>query len=190
MKYCAALIISAFISALQSSVCAAAQTPNVSIDVGREAAKDLDGAVAFEKLKSLVGDWQGQWANGPIHRVNYRLTAGGSVLVETRQLSPTRESMTIYYLDDNRLLATHYCPQGNQPRLQLDSIDAKGRMNFVFLDGTNLRVEGRSHQHSFPMRIIDTADFERAEFYVDNLATTLPENVPDLVKYERVAADR
>ena len=44
----------------------------------------------------------------------------------------------MYHLDGDRLLATHYCPQGNQPRLKLmDDGDPK-RLSFAFVDGTGM----------------------------------------------------
>ncbi|MGH8500134.1 MAG: hypothetical protein ACRERV_15215, partial [Methylococcales bacterium] len=52
---------------------------------------------AFKQLSGLVGDWSGKSASGREHKVNYRLSAGGSVLVETWSLSSGRESMTLYH---------------------------------------------------------------------------------------------
>ena len=40
-------------------------------------------AVVFKRLTSLIGNWEGKWPDGRTHTVSYRLTAGGSVLVET-----------------------------------------------------------------------------------------------------------
>jgi hypothetical protein len=73
---------------------------------------------AFQSLKALVGDWQGRTAAGRTFLVSYRLIANDSVLVESWTMSPTRTSMTVYHMDGDALIATHYCPQGNQPRLQ------------------------------------------------------------------------
>ena len=73
---------------------------------------------AFQALKSLVGAWQGRTEAGRTFLVSYRLTANDTVLVETWTMSPTRQSMTVYHMDGDGLIATHYCPQGNQPRLQ------------------------------------------------------------------------
>ena len=75
---------------------------------------------AFARLSGLVGAWNGTLPDGRVHAVSYRLTAGDTVLVETWTMSPTRESMTMYHLDGDALIATHYCPQGTQPRLQLE----------------------------------------------------------------------
>src|SRR5262245_5708255 len=82
-------------------------------------AMQLRAPAVFEQRKTLVGEWQGATAEGRQLSVSYRLTAGGTVLVETWTLGPGRESMTLYHLDRDDLVATHYCPIGNQPSLRL-----------------------------------------------------------------------
>jgi len=149
-------------------------------------AKKPDAAKAFQQLSGLVGNWMGKSESGRQHSVNYRLSAGGTVLVETWSLSSGRESMTMYHLDGDDLMATHYCPQGNQPRLLLVS-DA-GKMHFEFRDGTNLKVPDKAHQHSFWLQINDSGHFQRNEIYVDNVRTghvPAEENPQDTFSYTR-----
>ena len=117
----------------------------------------------------------------------FRQSAGDSVLVETWTLASGRESMTLYTLDGERLLATHYCPQGNQPRLQFAGTDANGRWQFRFLDGGNLHVPGKSHQQAFWLKLDADGSFERGETYVENDAPSAAD-APDgaAVRYTRV----
>jgi len=130
---------------------------------------DRSAADAFKQLGSLLGVWDGKFEDGRPHRVSYRLTAGGTVLVETWTLGPARESLTLYHLDGDALIATHYCPQGNQPRLQLDrATGAPERLSFVFRDGGNLQVPGKSHQHAFWIEPKGPDVFVRSETYVEN----------------------
>ena len=126
---------------------------------------------AFERLKTLEGEWEGTFEDGRRHTVSYRLSAGGSVLVETWQLAPGRESMTLYHLDGDRLLATHYCPQQNQPRLALKPGKDPSVLSFEFVDGTGLEVAGRSHQHAFVTVLRDDGTYSRSETYVENGAS-------------------
>lgn len=124
---------------------------------------------AFTQLKRLVGHWNGKFPDGRAHSVSYTLTAGGSVLLETWALAPGRESLTLYHMDGDVLMATHYCPQGNQPRLRfVRGKDPTAKLSFEFRDGTNLQVKGRSHQHSFWIRLIGDNSFVRSETYVEN----------------------
>jgi hypothetical protein len=132
------------------------------------ASADETAAEAFAALSKLQGRWEGEFANGNKHSVDYRLSAGGSVLVETWTLGPQRESITMYHLDGDRLLATHYCPQGNQPRLKLvDDGDAK-RLSFAFVDGTGLQPAEGWHQDSFWVEVQDDTLYRRDEVYAPN----------------------
>lgn len=125
---------------------------------------------AFESLKALVGDWRGRAESGRTFLVNYRLIANGTALVETWTMSPTRTSMTVYHMDGaNTLVATHYCPQGNQPRLQYRPDLSGRRLEFTFRDATNLPDPSAAHQHAFWVEIGPGAGaFARNETYVEN----------------------
>lgn len=73
---------------------------------------------ALAGLEALVGPWEGTAASGRQSRVAYRVTAGDSVLVETWTQSRGREALTLYKIDGDDLLATHYFPKGDQSRLR------------------------------------------------------------------------
>ncbi len=124
-------------------------------------------ANTFKQLSALVGEWEGKFDNGRAHRVTYRMSARGHALVETWALSATSESITIYHLDGDKLVADHYCPQGNAPRLELKEA-AGDKLDFSFRDGTNLSVAGKTHQHSFWMQIKSADEYLRGETYVPN----------------------
>lgn len=150
-------------------------------------AANRDSKQAFKELTGLVGDWLGKSASGREHKVNYRLSAGGTVLVETWSLSSGRESMTLYHINGESLIATHYCPQGNQPRLVLMPNDEK--LHFAFLDGSNLQVPGKSHQYRFWLLINDDEHFQRNEVYVENgvaLQTAPAEDPAETFSYTRI----
>ena len=127
-----------------------------------------DAAAAFARLTSLVGEWQGTAASGRTFTVSYRMTAGGTVLVETWTLGSGRESMTMYHLDGSTVVATHYCPIGNQPTLELASADPAGDIAFRFRAATNLPDPAVSHQSAFVLRLIDHDHYWRSETYVEN----------------------
>jgi hypothetical protein len=124
-----------------------------------------DAAAAFERLKELVGAWQPADKPDSPMRVQFELIAGDSVLTETWR-SPTHRSMTVYHLDGDALLATHYCPQGNQPRLALVS-DHDGELRFELRDGSNLQVPGGHHEHVLTLRR-DGEELVRGEAYAEN----------------------
>jgi hypothetical protein len=123
---------------------------------------------AFQRLRSLVGDWQGVTESGRQFLVSYRLTANDTVLVESWIMSPTRQSMTVYHMDGAALIATHYCPQANQPRLQYREESSNERLHFTFRDATNLPDPNLAHQHEFWIRFHADGTFARNETYVEN----------------------
>lgn len=123
------------------------------------------GGPAFERLKQLVGTWHGKAASGREITVSYRLVARDSVLIEDWILGPGRESLTLYHLDGQGLMATHYCPLGNQPRLMLTDVAPSGRMSFSFRDATNMASPDDAHQHSFWISLDGPGRMTRSETY-------------------------
>ncbi len=160
-----------------------------------ELARNNTGPEVFAVLSRLVGDWQGTGARHSL-KVSYRMTANNTVLVETWTMSPTRESMTLYALDGDGLLATHYCPQGNQPRLRYHNVGPEGRFQFVFKDATNLQDQQAQHQHAMWIQLDQPADqssaqaidqFSRGETYVSNQLRQLKgDEADDIVQFVRV----
>ncbi|MGH8175600.1 MAG: hypothetical protein ACREV5_04990 [Steroidobacter sp.] len=132
-----------------------------------QAAAESTAAEVFRQLSSLAGVWEGKFSNGRAHGVTYKLTAGDSVLVETWSLAPGRESMTLYHMDGDTLIATHYCPAGNQPTLQLAAPSADTDFVFEFRSATNLVQPIASHQHQFEIRLLNKDSFWRSETYVE-----------------------
>jgi hypothetical protein len=123
---------------------------------------------ALTTLKSLVGQWTGKRASGREISVSYRLSAGDTVLVETWALAPGRESLTLYHLDGEDLVATHYCPIGNQPTLRHRDVSSAGRYDFEFRSATNLSGPAQAHQHSFSIELHGPDRITRRETYREN----------------------
>ncbi len=146
---------------------------------------------SLKQLRSLVGTWEGKFPDGRPHSVSYRLTGNGTVLVETWTLGPRSESMTLYHMDGEALVADHYCPQGNSPRLQLTKGGDADKLSFVFRDGTNLQVKGQSHQHAFWIKVNGRNSFARSETYVENgvTATEAAKVIPEeAITYTRIVS--
>ncbi len=115
----------------------------------------FDGTVAFARLKALAGDWEAETGMGKV-QVTYRLIAGGTAVQESERSEKMPEMLTVYYMDGKRLLLTHYCLTGNQPRMEAKAYDPEtGELQFRFLDATNLAMPGVGHMHYATIRFID-----------------------------------
>ena len=117
-----------------------------AVDVRAAESKDLvTAAEAFAQLKSLAGQWDGhvQTPDGPAGKVDYRVTAGGNAVMEILFSGAPHEMITMYTLDGNDLLATHYCSMGNQPTMKLDlSASTEDTLVFRFVSVRGAEAHG------------------------------------------------
>ena len=107
-----------------------------------------DAKAAWEVLKASVGEWQGQASDGRKIRHRASLIAAGSALMEESWFEGHAGEMmvTMYHLDGDRLMLTHYCVAKNQPRMVATEIgDGGKRILFTFLDGTNIPTRDKGH---------------------------------------------
>jgi len=133
------------------------------VSAGRAAAPDSkdqsNAAVAFDKLKSLVGQWEATTDKGKI-TTTYELVGGGSALLERVNIAGQGEMPTVYYLDGNRLVLTHYCTAGNQPTLQAERFDpASNELRFRFVSATNLANANAGHMHDALFKLVGPDQF-------------------------------
>jgi hypothetical protein len=131
--------------ALSLSTVAFAQT-----DAAKSDAPKSDAQKSFDQLKSLAGAWQGPvttvppdpgMGNGASVQVSMHVTSRGNSLVHEMLASgvvddPTKNDhpVTMFYLDNDRLLLTHYCDAGNRPRMTARTSPDGKTLEFDFLD--------------------------------------------------------
>ena len=116
-----------------------------------------DATAAFARLKSLVGEWEANTSSGKAH-LSYELVSGDTALLERESSDAMPSMVTLYSVDGGRLLLTHYCMVGNQPRMQAKAFDpASGELQFQFLDATNLSSPSAGHMHNAKIRIVDNS---------------------------------
>jgi hypothetical protein len=125
-------------------------------------AQQTSAEQAFARLKTLAGNWKGQAGMGPGMsapvRVSLRVTSGGAAVLhemvpEGRSDDPTRgddDPITMFYVDGDRLLLTHYCDSGrNRPRM-VGTLSPDGKtVEFDFLDVSGGTKDGHMHQAVF-----------------------------------------
>jgi hypothetical protein len=114
-------------------------------------------AALFERLKGLAGRWKGQSSRRGEEESVVKVIAGGSVVdVASSGAHPGEEMRTVYHMDGDRLLLTHYCIAKNQPRLVATAYDpSAGAARFEFLDATNLPSRDKGHMDKVEIRFVD-----------------------------------
>ena len=133
---------------------------------------------AFDQLKSLAGEWQGK----DNMKVIYSVVSNGSVVMEHLAPATKYEMVTMYSLDGDRIVVTHYCAAGNQPTMQTaPSPAANGKYDFSFVrvSGTKTPDEGR--MSALTLTIADKDHITQAWTYDDHGKTMV-----DTFTYTRV----
>jgi len=119
----------------------------------------VDSNAAFERLKGLVGKWQAETSMGKAV-IEVELIAGGNTLLERETVGEMPPMITVYHLDGNRLLLTHHCMLGNQPRMQARAFNREtGELKFEFLDVTNLAGANAGHMRNARFRFVNANNF-------------------------------
>jgi hypothetical protein len=94
---------------------------------------------AFDRLVSLKGEWKGE-IKGIDTTLIYTVTANGSALMEECRPGKGPEMITMFTVDGDHLIATHYCSAKNQPQMATSTItDAQKPLAFSLVRVTGLK---------------------------------------------------
>jgi hypothetical protein len=112
---------------------------------------------AFELFRALAGDWvaaeDGEMFKKGDVVARYAVTAAGSAIVETVFPGSPHEMVTVYHADGPDLVLTHYCMEGNQPRMRAKN--AKGpRLDFAFDGGIGIDPKKDRHMNSASIEFV------------------------------------
>jgi hypothetical protein len=117
-----------------------------------------DAQKSFDKMKTLAGSWEGRMTTTPpeadiegkLAKVTMRVTSMGNALMhEATSAARPDDPLTIFYLDGDHLLLTHYCDAGNRPRMTGKlSPDGKS-VEFEFFDVAGSTEYGHMHHAVF-----------------------------------------
>jgi hypothetical protein len=113
----------------------------------------IENSPAYDKMKTLVGSWEGNVNEGGTAlktNARFQLVSDGSVLAAWLGEGSPHEMVTMFHMDGNQLMATHYCAAHNQPRMVLVNGGDQNRLVFKFKDGTNIQPDaGHMQQVAF-----------------------------------------
>jgi hypothetical protein len=116
-------------------ICAAA-TAAFSQETSKNVNPPSKAQKAFENLKALSGSWEGTIMGIPISFTIRAASSGTTILQEantTKGPTPDHE-ITMFYLDGERLLATHFCDAGNRSNMEGKISDDGKSVEFSFID--------------------------------------------------------
>jgi len=125
------------------------------VPVSRAGNDKTSGELAFDQLKTLVGEWEGRNESGPV-KVTYTLVAGGTALMEKLQTAKEAEMITMYSADGARIQVTHYCSYGNQPQMRTETLKGTGNQySFSLVSITGLKDPGEGHMTGLVLTLVD-----------------------------------
>ena len=100
---------------------------------------------AFDRLASLKGEWKGE-IDGVNTTLIYRVTANGSALMEECRPENGPQMITMFTVDGDHLIATHYCSAKNQPQMATPTItDPQKPLAFSLVRVTGLKSPDDFH---------------------------------------------
>jgi hypothetical protein len=120
--------------------------------------KGHSASPTLEQFKKLEGEWVGKGTHGDMShdaRVVYKVTSGGSAVVETLDPGGDHEMITVIHPDGDSLLLTHYCMIGNQPHMKAKPKPGDNKVAFEFVKATNLKSDKDMHMHSVTFTFVD-----------------------------------
>lgn len=121
---------------------------------------------AFNRMKQLVGRWEGLGENVLKEKSNkivvvYEVTAGGNAVMERIFPSTSQEMITMYYEQKGQLALTHYCLIGTRSTMVLKPavISENSRKNDVYefnlIENDDLDPTVDTHMNSLKITFID-----------------------------------
>ena len=164
MKTFRETVLCSIVAIVIVSTAAFAQSANNAS--GSASSASAAAVAGLEKLKALQGDWidvDGIFGTKGVVAVTYRVTGGGTTVVETFPLDTPQEMVTVYHIDGNDLVLTHYCTGGTQPRMRSRGLSGNA-IAFDFDGGANIDPAKTSHMHSAKLEFV-SADEVRATWH-------------------------
>jgi hypothetical protein len=164
------LLFAAVVAALSSLTFAQSDMkhPDANLSGANLSGANLSGAnqseakQSFDKLKTLAGTWEGRVTTDPPSpdmdnkavKGSLRVTSMGNAIVhEMTGADRPDDPITMFYIDGDRLLLTHYCDAGNRPRM-VGKVTPDGKsVEFEFLDVSGSTKYG--HMHHAVFTVID-----------------------------------
>ena len=134
------------------------------------ATAQTDSQKAFNTLKAMPGTWEGRTTEGTNNmsvRVDFKVTGGGSAIMS--EIFGHEDMISMFHMDGpGRLLLTHYCAMGNQPRMEA-AVSPDGKtLTFNYVDATNLSSPDAGHMQKMVLTLLDDNHHTEEWTFVDH----------------------
>ena len=113
-----------------------------------------DAQKSFDELKTLAGSWSGTFEGKPM-QATLRVTSMGNAIVHEMKGGGPEDPITMFYIEGDRLLLTHYCDAGNRPRMAARITPDGKTIEFDFLDVANYNKSQEGHMQHAVFTMID-----------------------------------
>jgi len=111
-----------------------------------------DAQSAFARIKTLDGTWSGKTSEGKtVNVINRTISAGSAIMSEIQD----EQMISVFHMDGDRLLITHYCATGNQPRMAGTMSPDGKTITFDFVDATNVLASQPGHMQRLVLTMLD-----------------------------------
>jgi len=124
----------------------------------------------FKQFASVAGEWTGAQDGHPV-KVTYVLTGDGSALMETVVPieAPASTMITMFTVDGDHLLATHYCSAHNQPQMTANQVrDLSNGVAFRLTRVTGMKTPGDYHNTGLTFVLDDSNHITQHWTYAAN----------------------
>ncbi|MGA6983082.1 MAG: hypothetical protein WCC95_22135 [Candidatus Sulfotelmatobacter sp.] len=130
--------------------------PLVLLLIATAALSQTPAQQSFAQLKTLSGSWEGKNSKGMPLLVTFEDTAAGSALLSEIHGDGPQDMVSMIHLDGSRLVMTHYCSVGNQPRMAGTASPDGKTITFDFFDATNLATPDAGHMQRVVIAMLDS----------------------------------
>ena len=128
------------------------------IGQAKEDKEGHDKNAALDRFKQLAGEWVGKGMQADMEheaRIVYKVTSGGSAVIETIDPDGPHEMVTVIHADGDALALTHYCMLGNQPHMKATPKAGDDKVAFEFVKASNLKSDKDMHMRSVTFTFVD-----------------------------------
>jgi len=141
----------------------------VAAILAASASAQTDAEKAFATIKNMPGTWEQKAPDGKVLQVTFKVVSGGSAVMSEIVGQGAEDMISMFNLDGpDKLLMTHYCGAGNQPRMQASVAPDGKTITFNYVDATNLATPDAGHMQKMVLTVLDENHHTEAWTFLDH----------------------